>query len=64
MSEQKLDVFSKYLSVWVAAAMVLGALLGNVLPGLADTLGNWQIANVSIPVLLFSPHDVPDNCSD
>jgi ACR3 family arsenite transporter len=34
MSEQKLDVFSKYLSVWVAAAMVLGALLGNILPGL------------------------------
>jgi ACR3 family arsenite transporter len=52
MSEQKLDVFSKYLSVWVAAAMVLGALLGNVLPGLADTLGNWQIANVSIPVAI------------
>ncbi|MDD3459943.1 hypothetical protein V512_007345 [Mesotoga sp. Brook.08.105.5.1] len=36
--------------------MFLGAILGNILPGLSNSLGNWQTANVSIPVavvLLF-----------
>ena len=61
MSEQKLDLFSKYLSIWVAIAMILGALLGNVLPGLSATLRDWQIANVSIPVaivLLFMMYPI------
>ncbi len=61
MSEQKLDLFSKYLSIWVAIAMILGALLGNILPGLSGTLRDWQIANVSIPVaivLLFMMYPI------
>ncbi|MFA6657938.1 MAG: arsenical-resistance protein, partial [Mesotoga sp.] len=59
--EQRFDVFSKYLTVWVGAAMVLGAILGNIFPGLSNSLGNWQIANVSIPVavvLLFMMYPI------
>jgi len=59
--EQRLDVFSKYLTVWVGVAMFLGAILGNILPGLSNSLGNWQIANVSIPVaivLLFMMYPI------
>ncbi|WP_367361692.1 arsenic resistance protein [Mesotoga sp.] len=59
--EQKLDVFSKYLTVWVGVAMFLGAILGNILPGLSNSLGNWQTANVSVPVavvLLFMMYPI------
>mgnify|MGYP000867943278 CR=1 FL=1 len=61
MSEQKLDLFSKYLSIWVGIAMILGAILGNILPGLSGALRDWQIANVSIPVaivLLFMMYPI------
>ncbi|PNS38756.1 ACR3 family arsenite efflux transporter [Mesotoga sp. B105.6.4] len=59
--EQRLDLFSKYLTVWVGVAMFLGAILGNILPGLSNSLGNWQIASVSIPVavvLLFMMYPI------
>ncbi|TYB89658.1 MAG: ACR3 family arsenite efflux transporter [Kosmotoga sp.] len=56
LAKRKLDIFSKYLSIWVAAAMIFGAFLGNVFPDFSETLGSWKLANVSIPVavvLLF-----------
>ncbi len=54
--EKKLDIFSEYLPLWVGVSMITGALIGNVFPKFAESLGNWSIANVSIPVavvLLF-----------
>lgn len=56
MANRKLDIFSKYLSIWVAVAIIFGSILGNVFQGFSETLGSWQVANVSIPVavvLLF-----------
>lgn len=61
MAEERLDFFSKYLSIWVAISMIFGALLGNFLPNFANNLGSWEIANVSIPVaivLLFMMYPI------
>ncbi|AKI97768.1 ACR3 family arsenite efflux transporter [Kosmotoga pacifica] len=61
MSEERLDFFSKYLSIWVGLAMIFGAVLGNLFPEYANKLGSWEIANVSIPVavvLLFMMYPI------
>ncbi|MDI3516106.1 MAG: arsenite transporter [Thermotogota bacterium] len=59
--KKKLDIFSKYLTLWVGLCMILGALIGYLFPGFAETLGGIEIANVSIPVavvLLFMMYPV------
>jgi ACR3 family arsenite transporter len=57
-SRKRMSVFERYLSVWVAACMVLGVLLGKVLPGLTDLLrslefGNTSHINIPIAVLIW-----------
>ncbi len=52
MVEAKLDFFSKYLSIWVAVCIIVGTAIGHFFPGFASVLGNWEIANVSIPVAI------------
>lgn len=61
MGTEKLDIFSKYLSLWVGLAMLGGATLGNAMPSIAAALGGWSVANVSIPVaivLLFMMYPI------
>jgi ACR3 family arsenite transporter len=56
-----LGIFDKFLSVWVGISMIFGAFLGYKFPEFASVLGNWQIANVSIPVaivLLFMMYPI------
>ncbi|AEH60052.1 arsenical-resistance protein [Methanosalsum zhilinae DSM 4017] len=50
--ERELDFFSKYLSIWVAVCIVLGTAIGYLFPVFADTLGQYEIANVSIPIAI------------
>ena len=50
---EALDFFSKYLTVWVAACIVAGVVLGQVLPILPKTLSKFEYANVSIPVAIL-----------
>jgi ACR3 family arsenite transporter len=51
MSEEKtLSTFEKYLAVWVAACMIIGLVLSQTLPGLSQTLNNWQIRGISVPI--------------
>ncbi|MCX6695541.1 MAG: ACR3 family arsenite efflux transporter [Candidatus Altiarchaeota archaeon] len=52
MIEEKrtLNIFDRYLSVWVALCMILGTAIGYLFPKVASTLGGFEIANVSIPV--------------
>jgi ACR3 family arsenite transporter len=50
--------FERYLSVWVAASMALGLVLGKVLPGLTSALRGLEIGrgshiNVPIAVLIW-----------
>ncbi|UYG05316.1 ACR3 family arsenite efflux transporter [Halomonas sp. LR3S48] len=45
--------FERYLSIWVALAIVAGVLLGQFAPAVPETLSRFEIAQVSIPVALL-----------
>lgn len=48
-----LGFFAKYLTVWVAACIVAGVVLGQLLPIIPETLSKYEYANVSIPVAIL-----------
>jgi ACR3 family arsenite transporter len=55
---KKMNVFERYLSLWVALCMVAGVLLGKALPGLTGVLrgmefGSGSHINVPIAVLIW-----------
>lgn len=50
--EESLNLFDKYLSLWVAVCIILGTAIGYFLPRLSLTLGRFEVANVSIPVAI------------
>ncbi len=45
--------FEKYLTVWVILCMVAGVLIGKFLPGIPAFLGQFEYANVSIPIAIL-----------
>jgi ACR3 family arsenite transporter len=48
-----MGTFERWLSLWVALAMGVGLLLGNLLPGVFQTLASAEIARVNLPVALL-----------
>ena len=57
MTKEKLPsgigFFEKYLTIWVAICMVVGVLIGVYLPEIPKLLGNFEYANVSVPVAVL-----------
>jgi len=58
VSKKRLNVFERYLSLWVALCMVAGVLLGKTLPGLTDAVrrlefGSGSQINLAIAVLIW-----------
>jgi len=47
---RKLNVFEKYLTLWVFLCIIAGIILGKAVPGLAASLDRWSIYQVSIPI--------------
>jgi ACR3 family arsenite transporter len=45
--------FEKYLTLWVALCMVVGVLIGKFLPSVPNFLGQFEYAQVSIPVAIL-----------
>ena len=45
--------FEKYLTLWVALCMVIGVLIGKFIPVFPDFLGQFEYANVSIPIAIL-----------
>lgn len=45
--------FEKYLSVWVALCIIVGIVIGQWIPAVPETLGQWEYANVSIPIAVL-----------
>ncbi|WP_254277199.1 ACR3 family arsenite efflux transporter [Halomonas sp. 3H] len=45
--------FERFLSVWVALAIVAGVLLGQFAPAVPETLSRFEYAQVSIPVAIL-----------
>ena len=56
MRKQKLEgisFFEKYLTLWVTLCMVVGILIGRYLPAIPDFLGQFEYANVSVPIAIL-----------
>lgn len=47
-----LNVFEKYLTLWVILCIFAGIVLGRLFPGVAQTLDAMSIYNVSIPIAI------------
>ena len=48
-----MSTFERYLTLWVAACIVVGIGLGHLLPGLFHVIGSAEIAKVNLPVALL-----------
>ena len=48
----QLSFFEKYLTVWVALCIIVGIALGKLFPGVAQSLDNLSVYNVSIPIAI------------
>jgi arsenite transporter len=46
-------LFERYLSVWVALAMLLGVIAGNLTPGLFQLVASFEYAQVNLVIALF-----------
>ncbi len=58
IAEKKLNLFERYLSVWVGACMIAGIMLGKFIPGLTDALrrlefGRGSQINAPIAILIW-----------
>ncbi|MGH4036355.1 MAG: ACR3 family arsenite efflux transporter [Sphaerochaeta sp.] len=49
----EINLFQKYLSVWVAICMIVGIAIGKFLPGIPAFLNKFEYANVSIPIAIL-----------
>jgi len=48
-----MGIFERYLSVWVATAIVVGVTLGQLAPSVPETLSRFEYAQVSIPIAIL-----------
>jgi len=54
MQEKKgLGFFEKYLTLWVAACIIVGVAIGRLIPVIPETLSKFEYAKVSIPVAIL-----------
>jgi arsenite transporter len=47
------SVFDRYLSLWVALCIAVGVALGNLFPGLFQTVADWEYASVNLVVAVL-----------
>lgn len=45
-----MNLFERYLTVWVFLCIVVGVLLGQFLPGVFQAIASLEVANVNLPV--------------
>ncbi|WHH58392.1 ACR3 family arsenite efflux transporter [Petroclostridium sp. X23] len=51
--EKGLDLFGKYLTVWVTLCIIAGVAIGQLFPAFPETLSRFEYAHVSIPVAIL-----------
>ncbi|MBC7181972.1 MAG: ACR3 family arsenite efflux transporter [Marinobacter sp.] len=52
-TSEGMDLFGRYLSVWVALAIIAGVALGQFAPVVPETLSRLEYAQVSIPIAIL-----------
>ena len=50
MSAARLSFLDRWLTLWIALAMIAGVLLGRFLPGVAQALAGFSVGSTSIPI--------------
>ncbi len=45
-----MNKFEKYLFLWVLLCMVIGLLISQVVPNVANVIDSWQVGGISIPI--------------
>ena len=50
---KEINVFQKYLTLWVIICMVIGVLIGQFFPQIPDFLNRFEYAKVSIPMAVL-----------
>ena len=45
-----MNLFERYLTVWVLLCILVGIALGQVAPGLFKSIGRMEIESVNLPV--------------
>ncbi|MEM7739921.1 MAG: ACR3 family arsenite efflux transporter [Pseudomonadota bacterium] len=45
-----MGIFERYLSLWIAAAMASGVVLGKLMPGAFGLFASWEVASVNLVV--------------
>ena len=56
LTEKKINVFEKYLTVWVALCMIVGVAIGKIAPGLVDALRRMEFgteSHINIPIAIL-----------
>ncbi len=48
-----MGIFERYLTLWVGIAMIVGVVLGNLLPSAFAMLAGWEVAQVNIVIAVF-----------
>lgn len=51
--KEEMGIFGRYLTLWVALCIVLGLMIGQLLPVIPETLSRFEYYNVSIPVAIL-----------
>jgi arsenite transporter len=53
VSKPAMGIFERFLTLWVALCIVVGIVLGQLIPGVFHVLGNATIAQVNLPVAVL-----------
>ena len=48
----KLNLFERYLTLWVVLCILTGIVLGRTFPGIAETLDAMSVYQVSVPIAI------------
>lgn len=48
-----MSLFERYLTLWVFLCIVLGVVLGQLMPALFQAIGHLEVAQVNLPVGLL-----------
>jgi ACR3 family arsenite transporter len=48
-----MTLFERYLTLWVFLCIVVGVLLGQMLPGVFASIGGMELSKVNLPVAIL-----------
>ena len=55
-SEKRLNIFERYLTVWVGFCIVVGVLVGRAFPSLVSTFRSWELgegSHINLPIAVL-----------